>query len=129
MVNMGRFIHILAPTQHAAFSRCPALLMLGLRAGAGDSQEQGLERCKRDEYRILHPSEARRHLYEAGYIWASAADGFRRWRFVGMRVRTRCPADYADFAWIGVRIGAFSSESRNPPRLNRRRGSHFRALG
>ena len=66
---------------------------------------------------------------KAGYIWASAADGFRRWRFVGMRVRTRCPADYADFAWIGVRIGAFSSESRNPPRLNRRRGSHFRALG
>ena len=57
MVNMGSFMHILAPTQHADFSRCSALVMLGLRAGAGDSSRAGLERCKRDEYRILHPSE------------------------------------------------------------------------
>ena len=42
MVNMGAFMHILAPTQHAAFSRCPALLMLGLRAGAGDSSRAGV---------------------------------------------------------------------------------------
>ena len=68
MVNMGSFMHILAPTQHAAFSRCPALLMLGLRAGAGDSSRSGVRGagvtnivcCVRQK-----PPDARRHPYES----------------------------------------------------------------
>ena len=46
MVNMGLFMHILAPTQHAVFSRCSALVMLGLRAGAGDFSRAGVRKVQ-----------------------------------------------------------------------------------
>ena len=32
-------------------------LTLGLRAGAGGVSMSGVERCRRDEYRLLHPTE------------------------------------------------------------------------
>ena len=41
-----------------------------------------------DEYRLLHPTETVIKpaciSTKAGYIWASAVDGFRKSRFVGM---------------------------------------------
>ena len=63
----------------------------------------------------------------AGYIWASAADGFRKWRFNGMRVEDGGTTGYADFAWVGGKCAGFSSEPRNPSPQNRRRAVHFRA--
>ena len=63
----------------------------------------------------------------AGYIWTSAADGFRKWRFNGMRVEDGGTTGYADFAWVGGKCAGFSSEPRNPSPQNRRRAVHFRA--
>ena len=63
----------------------------------------------------------------ASYIWASAADGFRKWRFNGMRVEDGGTTGYADFAWVGGKCAGFSSEPRNPSPQNRRRAVHFRA--
>ena len=50
----------------------------------------------------------------AGYIWTSAADGFRKWRFNGMRGEDGGTSGYADFAWVGGKCAGFSSEPRNP---------------
>ena len=44
MVNMDSFMHILALTQHADLSRCSALVMPGLRAGAGDPSRAGIRK-------------------------------------------------------------------------------------
>ena len=51
---------------------------------------------------------------ETGYIGASAVDEFRRWRFVGLRVRTLVLAGYADFAWTGGKTVVFSRIPKNP---------------